>query len=400
MLLIYDLLFLLALIVYSPFLLIKSLRKRELSFSSEFSQNPIWFHAASVGEVNGLSPIIDNLFQKNKHFEFAITTYTPTGLKRAKEIFLNYPVRHYSILPLDFSLIVKRFIRKMHPAAIVISETELWPNLISCAKEYGIKVIVINGRISDRAWPNYLRFRLFFKNVVNKIDFYCAQTETDKSRIVALGISSNSVEITGNSKYSFAPKITKEISINLSRPIIVAGSTRLGEETIILEAFKMLLASFKDATLVIAPRHLKRVTEVKTLVKKMQTRLATSDERRATVIILDTIGELNAFYKLSDLSFVGGTIKPFGGHNILEPAAFRKPVLFGPFTSNVKEIAEDMEKNGGGRIARNANELGQAFIEIISDENKKVSMGENAYNVFLKHRQSADKQAEIIEKYV
>ncbi|MFH1289042.1 MAG: glycosyltransferase N-terminal domain-containing protein, partial [bacterium] len=234
MLFIYDLLFLLVLIVYSPFLLIKFLRKKELSFLNECSQSPIWFHAASVGEVNGLYPIIDNIFQKNKYFEFAITTYTPTGLKRAKEIFSNYPVKYYSILPLDFSFIIKRFIKKMRPAIIIISETELWPNLISRAKKYGIKVIVVNGRISDRAWPNYSRFRLFFKNIVNKIDFYCAQTETDKGRIVSLGIAPNNVEVTGNSKYSFVPKITKEISINLSRPIIVAGSTRPGEEVIVL----------------------------------------------------------------------------------------------------------------------------------------------------------------------
>lgn len=392
MLLIYDLLFLLTIIICSPFLLVKSLRKKKLSFSGEFSQNPIWFHAASVGEINGLYPIIDELSQRNKYLEFAITTYTRTGLKRAKEIFLNYPVRHYSILPLDFSLIVKRFIRKMHPAAVVISETELWPNLIFQAKKCGVKVIVVSGRVSDKAWPRYSRFRLFFKNVVNKIDFYCAQTETDKSRIVSLGLSPDRVEITGNSKYSFMPKITREISIDLSRPIIVAGSTRPGEEAIILEAFKMLLASFKNATLVIAPRHLNRVSEVKALAKKMLL--------PSTIIVLDTIGELSAFYRLSDLSFVGGTIAPFGGHNILEPAAFKKPVLFGPFVNNVKEIADDMEGSGGGKIVHDAEELGRAFVEIISDENKKVSMGENAYNVFLKHRRSAKKQAEIIEKYV
>ncbi|MFH1287753.1 MAG: glycosyltransferase, partial [bacterium] len=165
---------------------------------------------------------------------------------------------------------------------------------------------------------------------------------------------------------------------------------------------------YKEATLVVAPRHLERAPEIETLVKKMKfqyvlksklAQQATSDERRAT-IILDTLGELNAFYKLSDLSFVGGTIAPFGGHNILEPAAFKKPVLFGPFVNNVKEIAEDMGKDGGGRKIYNAEDMGQAFNEILSDENKRTLMGERAYNVFLKHKQSANKQAEIIKKYV
>lgn len=413
---IYDLLLLLLIIISSPLLVIKLFKKNELllwkyrlGIVSIIIKEPlnkkIWFHAASVGEINGIYPVLDSLFQKNNDLEFVVTTYTATGLKRAKEIFSGYPVKYYSILPIDISFIIKRFIKKINPQIIVISETELWPNLIIQAKKQGIIVIMINGRISDSSWPKYLSFRFFFKKIVTKIDFYCAQTDIDKNRIISLGMSSKHVEITGNAKYSFIPITAKDISIILNNPVIVAGSTRPGEEEIILEAFSKFFKNFSKAMLVIAPRHLERIPEVEKMVRKtgisymLRSKYLSNKDLQFTIVILDTLGELTSFYKLSDISFVGGTLKPFDGHNILEPAAFNKPVLFGPYINNVKEAAEDLLKSGGGRKIYNAKDLEQAFEEILSDENKNRTMGEKAFFVFRKHKQSAIKQAEIIELY-
>ncbi|MEW6087784.1 MAG: 3-deoxy-D-manno-octulosonic acid transferase [bacterium] len=412
---IYDFILLIFIIISGPFLLIKLFKKNEISFLKyrlgilsrdkvESAKKPIWFHAASVGEINGIYPIVDCLFQKNNDLEFIVTTYTLTGLKRAKEIFSGIPVvKYFSILPLDISFIISKFIKKINPGILVISETEIWPNLIYHAKKQGVKVLMVNGRISDSAWPKYLSFRFFFKYIVSKIDFYCAQTEIDKNRIISLGMPSKKVEIKGNAKYSFMPITEKEISFILTNPLIVAGSTRPGEEEIILEAFKKIQGKFAKAMLVIAPRHLERVPEVEKIVQRagvsyvLRSKYLKDSDSRFTVLILDTMGELSAFYKLSDLSFVGGTLKPFDGHNILEPAAFNKPVLFGPYVNNVKEASEDLLKSGGGRKIYNSKDLEQAFNEILLDENKNKTMGERAHFVFKKHKQSAMEQAGIIE---
>ncbi|MDD5771929.1 MAG: 3-deoxy-D-manno-octulosonic acid transferase [bacterium] len=411
---IYDLLLLVFIIISSPYLIVKLFKKNELSLwkqrlgimspvKSKSSKKPIWFHAASVGEISGIYPILDSLFQKNKDLEFVVTTYTSTGLKRAKEIFAGYPVVYFSLLPIDLSFIIKSFIKKIDPKIIVVSETELWANMIHQAEQMGIKAIIVNGRISDSSWPKYLSFRFFFKKFVNKIDFYCAQTDIDKNRIISLGLSSKKAEVTGNAKYSFMPVTDKDISIIMGSPVIVAGSTRPGEEEVVLEAFKNFQVKFTNAMLVLAPRHLERIPEVEKLVQKtgisymLRSRYnANNGEPQFKILILDSLGELSSFYKLSDLSFVGGTLKPFDGHNILEPAAFNKPVLFGPYVNNVKDVAEDLIKSGGGRKVYNAKELEQAFNEILSDKSKNRTMGEKAFFVFKKHKQSAVKQADII----
>lgn len=413
---IYDLLLLVFIIISSPYLFVKLFKKNELSLwkqrlgimpqvKSRSSKKTIWFHAASVGEISGIYPILDSLFQKNKDLEFVVTTYTSSGLKRAKEIFAGYPVAYFSLLPIDISFIIKSFIKKIDPMIMVVSETELWANMIHQAEQMGITTIIVNGRISDSSWPKYLSFRFFFKKFVNKIDFYCAQTDIDKNRIISLGLSSKKAEVTGNAKYSFMPITDKDLSIIMGSPVIVAGSTRPGEEEVVLEAFKNFQTKFSNSMLVIAPRHLERVVEVEKLVQKtglpyvLRSKLLTFNDLRFTIIILDTLGELSSFYKLSDLSFVGGTLRPFDGHNILEPAAFNKPVLFGPYVNNVKDVAEDLIKSGGGRKVYNAKELEQAFNEILSDKGKNMTMGEKAFFVFRKHKQSAIKQADIIELY-
>ncbi|MBU1998522.1 MAG: 3-deoxy-D-manno-octulosonic acid transferase, partial [Candidatus Omnitrophica bacterium] len=284
-----------------------------------------------------------------------ISTVTPTGNKVARSYARNHDFITY--LPLDLSFIVRKIIAKIQPSLFIIAETEIWPNTITLLHKYGIPVIVVNGRISDGSYRGYLLIRFLLKPILKKVSFFCVQTHSDAERLASLGVDKDKIEVTGNMKfdsYDYAD-LKREftdlrflLKVKREDKVLVCGSTHPGEEKIILEVYKKLIKEYKNLKLLIAPRHPERGRQVADLIQNsglQSVRISRRDELGSLsaggeVFVLDTIGELVSYYKLADIVFVGGSLTKVGGHNILEPASMGKPVIFGPYMFNFRDIAE------------------------------------------------------------
>ncbi len=314
----------------------------------------IWVHAASVGEVIGISRMIMELKSNLPEYSILVSTITTTGTNIARKLSTMGVI----YLPIDLPLVVNRVLRIINPKILVITETELWPNLILQAKKRGIRVIIVNGRISKKSIHSYQRLKgLFKKPLGSGIDLFCMQTELDAQRIASLGGPSEKIIVTGNTKFDMCVDIPhpdvikrfqKEIEITETVPIIVAGSIRGKEEDVILDAYQQIRQQIPDAVLIIAPRHLQRIEAIKRSLQKRNLSYSLRTRRNQkgmekkeekAVIILDTMGELCLAYTISSVAIVGGTFVNVGGHNIIEPVALGKMVLFGPYVHNYQETS-------------------------------------------------------------
>ncbi len=348
---------------------------------SVFEGGSIWIHATSVGEVRATEKLVAYI---REYFDAPIilSTITATGNKIAHTQFGNKVFVIY--LPFDLFFIVRKIIHLVRPKLLILIETELWPNLIAEVNRMGGKVILISGRISNKRWS--LFFRPFMRNVLKNLDLMSMQSEEDALRIIALGASKQKVTIGGNIKFdSLITNITKispPKNFSSSADLFVIGSTRKGEEGPIVDAYLKIKERFPQMSLVIAPRHPERVGEVIQLIQKRglvcHRRTKVDALSRGEVLILDTIGELLNFYSIAEITFVGGTLVPIGGHNLIEPAALDKVVFFGPFVDNYKEIAMLLISVGLGIKISNSNELAEAIIALLSAPNRlKERVGYN-----------------------
>jgi 3-deoxy-D-manno-octulosonic-acid transferase len=281
---------------------------------------------------------------------------------------------------------VRRVIRSINPTIVLVAETELWPNFFRELQRQGIPSALVNGRISPRSYGNYLRFRRFFTEVFKSVTLFCMQSNEDAERIRDIGAAPDRVMVTGNLKFDqkISPVQQTPVSIASGRKVITAGSTHRGEEAILLEIFSRLRKKYPDLILIIAPRHPERFDEVCGLITtagyecQRRTRLkgAVRD-----VVLLDTIGELRAFYSACDIAFVGGSLVKIGGHNLLEPAAMKKPVIFSRYMFNFKEISEALINAGGGLMVKDKEELYAKLDNLLSDKQLSTTMGEKAFKV-------------------
>jgi len=372
----------------------------------ESEKKSIWFHAVSVGEVLSLQNLIKKIKEKHPDWRVHFSTLTNTGMRVAREKLTD--ADHLFFVPMDFAFLVRKFFRALKPRVFVLAESEFWPNLIREAKKSTGGVLLINGRISPRSFKKYFRFRALTKKVLLDIDLFLVQTAEDKAKLERIGVSSGLVKVTGNLKAEIdLPSFTAEeilglkekMSIPYSKKVVVAGSTRNGEEKKLLESFVKAKKAREDLVLIMAPRHPERSVEVETLCQEFSLRAVrrtrVTPNSQWEVLILDTIGELAQFYALCDLAFIGGSLVPWGGHNLLEPAFYSKPVFFGPHMKNFAYLAEIFTGAGAARIAHEGKDLVEMFL--MRDERILAEMGEKAKQTLISLQGATEKAIQAIE---
>ena len=421
MLIFYHLFATLILIVCSPpyFLLNKARFKERLGLSlpnlRESGVGRFWVHALSVGEVLSAIPLLESLRDRYPSGEIVLSVKTATGLEVARGR-LDGKVDYLLPMPLDFWWSVRRIIKNIKPTIFILVETDIWPGLTSSLRKEGIKTILVNGRISPRTGKSYVRWRFLIKRVLRTFELLLMQTELDKCRIMRGGISPDKVKVTGNIKFDGKWSALRDKERNRwlqllnhkSGLIWVAGSTHHPEENIIFSVFGRLLKSFPDLSLIIGPREAHRFDEVYCLARDHGFRAIRKTELSShppasppnNVIILNTLGELSRVYGLADVAYVGGSLASIGGHNLLEPASFGVPVLFGPYTYNFATMSQLMIKCGGGRMVADESELFHVMVELLSQKSKRDQIGKRAEE-FVKQNQGAlDRVMGILEPYI
>ncbi len=345
---------------------------------------PIWVHAVSVGEVMAAHPLIRELKKKYPGRKLILSTVTVTGNYTARQRVPEADAVFF--FPFDYPWIVRRVIRRINPVIVLVAETELWPNFFRELSREGIPSALINGRISVSSFKNYRKFSGFFSQVFSQVTLFCMQSEEDARRIRDIGAPAERVMVTGNLKFD------QKIQMNTSSPVllregskvITAGSTHRGEESALLDVFKRLREKFPELVLIIAPRHPERFAEVEGLINEAGFDCLRRTRARGPikdVLLLDTIGELRSFYGICDIAFVGGSLVKVGGHNLLEPAAMKKPVIFSRYMYNFKEISEALISAGGGILVKDKQELYVQADKLLSDRSLAEQIGARAFRV-------------------
>lgn len=358
--------------------------------------NAIWVHAASVGEVVAASPIVRELKKAYPDEMVVVSVVTATGHRMAQRIIPE--ADGHIFFPFDLPVITSRIVNIINPKAIILIETELWPNFLRLAWRQHIPVMMMNGRISNNSMKRYSLVREFTSRMLLQIQKFCMQSNVDKEHIISMGALPERVTITGNTKYDQTYAIVSEEDKHSLRqefrfgddgPVIAAGSTHAGEEEILMKAFAKVLETHPKARLLLAVREITRAPSVRFMVKQygfsvLRRSKMGSDEddgKCAQVVILDTIGELGRLYSLADVVFVGGSFVKVGGHNILEPAAHGKPVLVGPYMFNFQEIFELLSGRGVCRMCQNEREFTDTLLSLLDHPDEIKQMGKAALDV-------------------
>jgi 3-deoxy-D-manno-octulosonic-acid transferase len=360
------------------------LRER-FGFGPPLEGPTIWVHAVSVGEVQAAQPLIARLTSRHPRYKILLTTVTPTGAARAKLLFGEGVRLRY--VPFDLPGSVKRFFDRARPSLAMILETELWPNLYGECGRRSVPLVLASARISPRSVGKYRRLVPLFRKTLSHGIVIGAQSESDAERFRSIGANPERTSVTGNIKFDFQPPAGIEEQGRSwrarnapGRRIWVAGSTHEGEETIVLDAHRRVLAKFPDALLVLVPRHPQRFEHVRDLLVKRHERAAFRSSRTpipptTTVLLGDTMGELMMFYAAADVAFVAGSLVPIGGHNVLEPASLGRPVLTGPHNFNGEELAQLLMDAGAALIVSDAEQLAHAVMGLFADANLCSVMG-------------------------
>ncbi|SDF72303.1 3-deoxy-D-manno-octulosonic acid transferase [Sporolituus thermophilus] len=362
----------------------------------------IWLHAASVGEIVATSPVVKEIRRQLPDYPVLISVVTETGYSMAKRIIPEADGHIY--FPLDLPFLSERVVGLIRPRAFLPVETELWPNFLRAARRYGVQVMMVNGRISDKSFMRYPYLGSVLRDMLQTVARFCMQSAIDAEYIIGLGADPHKVVVTGNTKYdqtytAVSPDEQAQLFVRLGlagrRPVVVAGSTHKGEEEEVLTAFAKVRSVFPEAALVVAPRDIARADEIAGLAKergftaRRRTALAQATEAGHDLVILDTIGELGRIYSIADLVFVGGSLVAKGGHNILEPAAHGKPVLVGPHMFNFKEIYALLSDRGACQTVQDGAELGDAMVRILQDKEVRATMSAGALAVVEENRGAA-----------
>jgi len=404
---IYDVLFFIFSLVYLPLFLLKG--KHKAGFAERFGFVPaatraalrgkktIWVHGVSVGEVALALRLMEDLRGRFGIEKFVLTTTTVAGRevaakgKRAEDELLYFPA--------DFRGAVRRFTDAVRPATVVILETEIWPNLISELSSKKIPVYLLNGRISDRAIRKYRLIRGFLSGVLSKVDGIGVQDEVMRDRFIEVGAPSGRVHVTGNIKFDWQPagqaeEAARVVGRRIRREgavLCVAGSTHEGEEEMIFSAYKKIVERDPRFGLVVAPRHMNRIGSVEAAAARARVpieRLSVPSKGgiEAPVYILDRMGVLASLYRHADIVLMGGSLVPVGGHNLVEPAYYEKPIVFGPYMHNFKEMAAEFKKAGAAVEVRTESELVDALAALASDAPRRLELGAAAKRLVQRHQ--------------
>ena len=348
----------------------------------------LWFHAASVGEVHGIQPLIACLHQRFPACPVVVSAFTPSGKMMAQRMIPE--ADHVFLLPFDLPWIVRRVVRRLRPRAVIVQETELWPQLFRAVAGRQRPVIIVNGRLSPRSVRRYLWVRALMRRLLSDVTLVVAQTHDSAQRFQGLGLARDRIKVVGNTNIDRAllaaqhtPRHVLAAHV-IGRRILVGGSTHEGEETALLKVYRQLRQEYSDLLLILAPRHMERVETVirhvhtagcKALRRSRLAALEAGALDGDAVVILDTLGELAALYQLCTIAFIGGSLVPVGGHNVLEPAVFAKPLLFGPHMHHFPELAQMLCQSGGAIQVQHGEDLYGVIAHLLRKPDAASAMG-------------------------
>ena len=358
---------------------------QRFGFGTTVASRSIWVHAVSVGEVQAAAPLIEALLKRFPHIPLVLTTVTPTGRARAQALFGSRADVRY--VPIDLPGSVRRFFNRVRPQLAVILETEIWPNLYHRCGKLGVPLVLASARISPRSVKSYRRLVGLFRETLSNGIFIAAQSSADAERFRSIGANPEHTHVVGNIKFDYShPANIEEVgkkrrsALGWDRPVWVAGSTHAREEDILLAAHRDLRARFPQALLVLVPRHPPRFGEVANALRDHGVKFVTLSSGApiaddTEVFLVDTLGELLGFYAASDVAFVGGTLVPVGGHNLLEPLSLGLPTLSGPNTFNAADIAKLLVDCGAVKVVHDAAELAASIGALFADPAARTQMG-------------------------
>lgn len=341
----------------------------------------IWVHAVSVGEVMAALPLLQAIRERFPQYYLLLTTLTPTGNATARQQ-LGKLADAVGYLPIDLPFAIGRALRRIRPDALIIMETELWPNLLMTAYRRGVRTLIANGRLSDRSLPTYRRFRWFFTQVLRCVDAICVQSDEDARRFCSIGAPPDRVHVAGNTKFDQAAVGAQDVDASVLRqdlglpegaPVLVIGSSRAPEEeAIIATAYRRLRERFPNLCIVWAPRHVERADAIVELLQqegfRPWRRTQGTPDTPQEQIVLDTFGELGKVYAVCDVAIIGGSFVPLGGQNLLQPLAHGKPVVHGPYMNNFRDVAALAKEAGVAWVAQDAGELVQRVADLLENE--------------------------------
>jgi len=422
--LLYDILLVFAALFLIPFYLLRGLRhgKRRRGIRERLGffepgrldclqgKEVLWIHAVSVGETRAAIPLVRALRKAYPQKAILLTNVTETGHAIAKGV---ADVDLCLFFPFDLTWVVRRVLHRIAPSLIVIVETEIWPNFVREAGRRNVPVLLVNGRISDRSFPRYRMAKPLLEPILEHISFFCMQSDQDAERIRLMGAPEAKIATTGNLKFDMeAPVIDdvddlrEEYRIPGGLQVWVAGSTHPGEEELILETFSRLLEEGRKLLLILVPRHPERCRMIGDALSDGEYRYllrselgdATSPLSSGEVLLVDTMGEMLKLYAVADVVFVGGSFVDIGGHNVLEASLMKKPVLFGPYMHNFKEISRLLVECGGGVMLDEPKELEPAIQRLLLDQRERIALGERGVALLERNTGATRKTAAVIER--
>ncbi|WMJ70430.1 lipid IV(A) 3-deoxy-D-manno-octulosonic acid transferase [Stenotrophomonas sp. 24(2023)] len=359
--------------------------ERYASYPESSCQPRVWLHAVSVGEVNAAAPLVNALRALRPDIRWVITTITPTGSERVRALWGDAQGLDHVYLPYDVPGSVGRFLGHFRPSLALILETELWPNMLFGCRDRGIPVYILNARLSARSLRGYRLLAALIRRALCTVTCVAAQSADDAARFVQLGAAPEQVQALGNLKFEIAtPDVSALVarfraSVPASRPVWIAASTHEGEEAAVLDLHRRLRARHPDLLLLWAPRHPERFPKVEALAREQGCAVATRrgqqwPDAATDVFVIDTLGELMSFYACAQVAFVGGSLQPIGGHNLLEPAAMGTPAVTGPHLHNFSEISRRMREAGALLIGEDVQAVGDALQQLLDDAGQRETM--------------------------
>jgi 3-deoxy-D-manno-octulosonic-acid transferase len=368
----------------------------------------IWIHAVSFGEAKIATSLVQKLKAQHPTYVFIITTMTSTGSAHTQQ-FVDQRVLHF-YAPYDLPTSIKRFLKRTKPKLLILIETEIWPNMIHYCNKNNIPIIIANARLSERSTRGYQRVKFFIKTLLQQITQVLAQTQADADRFVQIGFDAKKVSVAGNIKFAITPPMHIAYEAEQlrqqwggQRPVLIVASTHPGEEEIVLNAFAAMRKELPDLLLLFVPRHPERFKPVANLCEKLGYRVALRSSKQIhleniDIYLGDSMGEMWLFYAASDIAFVGGSLAPHGGHNLLEPAVLHLPIITGPHLFHFSAIAQLLTQANALTIVQDSSELANATINFLQSKTLQKEYGERAYEVVQKNQGALEKHLEYIKQ--
>ncbi len=428
--LLYNILMLMAAVVGLPFFAFRFIREHRFrerlrqnfgffssaTLSKVAGKSPVWFQAASVGEVVAASSIIREFKRQLPEIPVLISSGTISGYDMAQRIIPEADAVIF--YPPDLPGLPDRIVGKILPRAYVPVETELWPNFLRSARQRSIPVIMVNGRIGERSLEHYRQMRRMFTKMLDTVVRFCMQSTVDAQYVIQLGADPRKVIVTGNTKYdqnyslvtdAEKKSLRQELGLPDDVPVLIAGSTHRGEEEILMEVLRQIRSEFPVVKMILAPRDVPRSGGIVELVRRVgvvaelrskMSSLTAEQRAEVRVVVLDSIGELGRFYSLADLVFVGGSLVSHGGHNILEPAAQGKPILVGPHMFNFRDTYAIFSKRNACMTVLDGQELAQKTLELLQDKQAAEQMGREAAQIVAENQGAAVRTVEHLRQII